>query len=442
MVNPNPNYFEIFTQYTFQEFCDLFPLFMMLTQTKQKYIKLFYPESGGWVGHVARPRYCLIFKTRPTLVQDTLGGSRCHHSAPVVTRLVGTRQLRPHSCIIAVCSEHQRVTSTCLITDMITVYCYKIVTYVSTKKSSWRCFVKLQEDMLTVDMTVTMTVNIGLCSVASVGLVPTATLQPHHNITCTLPPSTNSRLQETLLFDICLQSFASHGRFYYISWFIYTHTFHNFSRFRHHKYILWYLYGIIYFTCNYLITYYVITCPRNVSYIHEYFETFVLVFLGEFCSSLFDDYCRYSCHIKQISRQYSISLTIIPHCPFQRNSFKKQVSTWKHNITMKKNEPEPEQDELTEKELDVITTVFRSYETGLREATILPKVHSYTRSPKNVFGFSTILEYFLWDTLLQTDNGKWLKKRVPIRFPVILNRNLFVHPVHIVAVSQVIFLKL
>ena len=42
---------------------------------------------------------------------------------------------------------------------------------------------------------------------------------------------------------------------------------------------------------------------------------------------------------------------------------------------MKKNEPEPEQDELTEKELDVITTVFRSYETGLREATILPKVH-------------------------------------------------------------------
>ena len=35
---------------------------------------------------------------------------------------------------------------------------------------------------------------------------------------------------------------------------------------------------------------------------------------------------------------------------------------------------EVEADELTEKELDVITTVFRSYETGLREATILPKV--------------------------------------------------------------------
>lgn len=33
-----------------------------------------------------------------------------------------------------------------------------------------------------------------------------------------------------------------------------------------------------------------------------------------------------------------------------------------------------EQNELTEKELDVITTVFRSYETGLREATIHPKV--------------------------------------------------------------------
>ena len=34
-------------------------------------------------------------------------------------------------------------------------------------------------------------------------------------------------------------------------------------------------------------------------------------------------------------------------------------------------------EELTEKELDVITTVFRSYETGLREATINPKdLHS------------------------------------------------------------------
>ena len=30
-------------------------------------------------------------------------------------------------------------------------------------------------------------------------------------------------------------------------------------------------------------------------------------------------------------------------------------------------------EDLTEKELDVITTVFRSYETGLREATINPK---------------------------------------------------------------------
>ena len=39
--------------------------------------------------------------------------------------------------------------------------------------------------------------------------------------------------------------------------------------------------------------------------------------------------------------------------------------------------PVVEADELTEKELDVITTVFRSYETGLREATILPKVVSF-----------------------------------------------------------------
>ena len=33
-----------------------------------------------------------------------------------------------------------------------------------------------------------------------------------------------------------------------------------------------------------------------------------------------------------------------------------------------------EEDELTKKEVEVITTVFKSFETGLREATILPKV--------------------------------------------------------------------
>ena len=33
-----------------------------------------------------------------------------------------------------------------------------------------------------------------------------------------------------------------------------------------------------------------------------------------------------------------------------------------------------EDDELTKKEVEVITTVFKSFETGLREATILPKV--------------------------------------------------------------------
>ena len=43
----------------------------------------------------------------------------------------------------------------------------------------------------------------------------------------------------------------------------------------------------------------------------------------------------------------------------------------------RRSEQEVEADELTEKELDVITTVFRSYETGLREATILPKVVSF-----------------------------------------------------------------
>ena len=33
-------------------------------------------------------------------------------------------------------------------------------------------------------------------------------------------------------------------------------------------------------------------------------------------------------------------------------------------------------EEMTEKEMEVVTTVFRNYETGLREATILPKVNS------------------------------------------------------------------
>ena len=32
--------------------------------------------------------------------------------------------------------------------------------------------------------------------------------------------------------------------------------------------------------------------------------------------------------------------------------------------------------DLTEQELEVVTTVFRNYETGLREATIYPKVKS------------------------------------------------------------------
>ena len=35
---------------------------------------------------------------------------------------------------------------------------------------------------------------------------------------------------------------------------------------------------------------------------------------------------------------------------------------------------EPEIDEPTERELDVVTSVFKSFETGLREGTIFPKV--------------------------------------------------------------------
>ena len=35
---------------------------------------------------------------------------------------------------------------------------------------------------------------------------------------------------------------------------------------------------------------------------------------------------------------------------------------------------ESEIDEPTERELDVVTSVFKSFETGLREGTIFPKV--------------------------------------------------------------------
>ena len=47
-----------------------------------------------------------------------------------------------------------------------------------------------------------------------------------------------------------------------------------------------------------------------------------------------------------------------------------------HNIykTHSMSVPGQVRDEMTEKELEVVTRVFRSFETGLREATILPKV--------------------------------------------------------------------
>ena len=44
--------------------------------------------------------------------------------------------------------------------------------------------------------------------------------------------------------------------------------------------------------------------------------------------------------------------------------------------TKKEKEKESLAEEMTKSEMDVVTTVFRSYETGLREATILPKVCS------------------------------------------------------------------
>ena len=42
--------------------------------------------------------------------------------------------------------------------------------------------------------------------------------------------------------------------------------------------------------------------------------------------------------------------------------------------------------ELTEQELEVVTTVFRNYETGLREATIFPKVGRYWKDNQTLHG--------------------------------------------------------
>ena len=44
------------------------------------------------------------------------------------------------------------------------------------------------------------------------------------------------------------------------------------------------------------------------------------------------------------------------------------------NCRDEENNVEPQLDEATEGELDVVTTVFRNFETGLREGTMLPKV--------------------------------------------------------------------
>ena len=48
---------------------------------------------------------------------------------------------------------------------------------------------------------------------------------------------------------------------------------------------------------------------------------------------------------------------------------------WREDIMVSMRDASAEvKEEMTEKEMDEVTTVFRSFETGLREATILPKV--------------------------------------------------------------------
>ena len=62
----------------------------------------------------------------------------------------------------------------------------------------------------------------------------------------------------------------------------------------------------------------------------------------------------------------------------------------------------PEQ--LTKKELDDITTVFRSLETGLREATIYPKVSFVLVCQAVYLKFVVVVtvDYKLWMHLFQT----------------------------------------
>ena len=64
------------------------------------------------------------------------------------------------------------------------------------------------------------------------------------------------------------------------------------------------------------------------------------------------------------------------------------------NMSWKKVE-EPKLEELSEREMEAVTTVFRSFETGLREATIYPKVDF-----KSINGGSITFKYIWRDAKL------------------------------------------
>jgi hypothetical protein len=55
---------------------------------------------------------------------------------------------------------------------------------------------------------------------------------------------------------------------------------------------------------------------------------------------------------------------------------------------------------LTKREMEVLRTVFRSFETGLREATIYPKVISVYKIPKRSLQCSSTKPYFIINELL------------------------------------------
>ena len=59
----------------------------------------------------------------------------------------------------------------------------------------------------------------------------------------------------------------------------------------------------------------------------------------------------------------------------ETNYMKSEKTKEKEKNKDEQQSMEPKSEEPTERELDVVTSVFKSFETGLREGTIFPKVN-------------------------------------------------------------------